>query len=277
MAAAEPRRMKSAFIERTLASLSSTAEFASRADVLASQGGVLQLIDPRVKVAGLLGLIIGVAASHRLLAIGIAFLAALILALLSRIPLSRLAAGIWTPVVFFTGMIAIPAIFLTPGQPRVTLGALRITDAGLRSAEFVIARAGTSATLAGLLVLTTAWPSVLKALRTFRCPVVLVAMLGMTYRYIFVMLNTACEMFESRKSRTVGVLSPSERRRLAASAAGVLLSKSVQLSGEVHLAMQSRGFRGEVYLIHEFRATVSDWLWAAAFAAFAIATIWVDQ
>ena len=45
---------------------------------------------------------------------------------------------------------------------------------------------------------------------------------------------------------------PSERRRLASSAAGVLLSKSVQMSGEVHLAMRSRGFRGEIQLSRIF-------------------------
>jgi cobalt/nickel transport system permease protein len=266
--------MRRTFIERTLASLSSAAESDSRAESLAALGGVLQRIDPRVKVAGLLGMVIAVAASRRLAAIGVIFVVAVILAMLSRIPISRLAMRIWAPVLFFTGMIALPAIFLTPGPARLTFAWFSMTDAGLRSAAFLIARTGTSATLAGLLVVTTPWPRVLKALRTFRCPVVLVAMLGMTYRYIFVMLNTAFEMFESRKSRTVGVLSPSESRRLAASAAGVLLSKSVQLSGDVHLAMQSRGFRGEVYLIHEFRATAYDWQWAAGFAALALATMW---
>ena len=46
----------------------------------------------------------------------------------------------------------------------------------------------------------------------------------------------------------MGQLGPIESQRMAASAVGVLLSKSFQLSGDVHLAMQSRGFRGEVYV-----------------------------
>jgi energy-coupling factor transporter transmembrane protein EcfT len=93
--------------------------------------------------------------------------------------------------------------------------------------------------------------------------------LGMTYRYVFVILETALDMFESRKSRTVGVLEPAERRRLTAATAGVLLGKSLQLSGEVHLAMQSRGFRGEVHLMHDFRTRPSDWCWLAGFAGLA--------
>ena len=80
---------------------------------------------------------------------------------------------------------------------------------------------------------------------------ILVAILGMTYRYIFVILQTALEMLESRKSRTVGVLPPADGRRLAASSVGVLLSKSVALSSDVHMAMLSRGFRGEIHLLDE--------------------------
>jgi cobalt/nickel transport system permease protein len=266
--------MKRTFIERTLASLTATAEFAARAEQIAAAGGVLQRIDPRVKVAGLLALVIAVAASRRLAAVGAVFAVAVALAILSHVPLARFAGWIWMPVLFFTGMIALPAIFLTPGTAAAAFGGVSITKTGLRSAAFLIGRAETAATLSGLIVLTTPWPRVLKALRTFRCPVVFVAILGMTYRYIFVMLQSAFEMFEARKSRTVGTFSPAERRRVAASAAGVLLSRSIQLSGDVHLAMQSRGFRGEVHVIHEFRATAMDWCWAAGFTACAVAALW---
>ena len=74
------------------------------------------------------------------------------------------------------------------------------------------------------------------------------------------MLETAHEMFESRKSRTVGALTGPERRRMAVSSAGVLLSRTFQLSGDVYLAMQARGFRGEVYLLDDFAMKRLDWL-----------------
>jgi len=53
-----------------------------------------------------------------------------------------------------------------------------------------------------------------------------------------------------------------------------LLSKSLQLSGDVHLAMQSRGFRGEVYVMQDFRARMADWYWLTSFAALAAAGLW---
>jgi cobalt ECF transporter T component CbiQ len=262
------------FIERTLTSLLSATEYAANAEELAEKRGVLQSLDARVKVVGLLALIIAVAACRRLDVIAGLFAAAVGVAMVSRIALRKLFNWVWMPVLFFTGAIALPAIFLTPGA---SLLSLPVTVTGLRSAAFLLSRAETSATLSVLLVLSTPWPHVLKALRILRFPVVLVAILGMTYRYTFVILQTAFDMFESRKSRTVGVLEPAERRRIAASAVGVLLSKSLQLSGDVHLAMQSRGFRGEVYVLDQFRSTARDRFWLAGFIALAALALWIGR
>lgn len=255
------------FVERTLKHLLGTAEYAATAEQMAVSRGALQRVDPRVKVAGILGLIVAAVASRRLAVVAALFVVSVLLAVASQIRLARLGGWVWMPVLFFTGTIGLPAVFLTPGRVVAAWGFLAVTEPGIRSAAFLVSRAETAATLSALLVMTTPWPWVLKALRTFRCPVVLVAILGMTYRYIFVILQTACDMFESRQSRTVGVLAAGERRRLAASTAGVLLSKSLQLAGDVHLAMRSRGFQGEVYLLDEFRAVAADWWWLAGFAA----------
>ena len=60
-------------------------------------------------------------------------------------------------------------------------------------------------------------------------------------------------MVESRQSRMVGRLSGADQRRLAGASVGVLLSKSIQLSSDVYLAMLSRGFRGEIYTLDDFQ------------------------
>lgn len=266
--------MKRSFVESTIDSLLAASQYAASAEDLAASRGVLQRVDPRVKVGGLFALIVVAAASRKLAVIGCVFAAALILGMTSRVGVARLARLVWVPVLFFTGTIALPAILLTPGRIAVAAGPLEITVQGLRSASFLIARAETAATLSALLALTTPWPWVMKALRSLGCPMVLVAILGMTFRYIFVILQTASEMFEARKSRTVGLLQPADRRRLAASAVGVLMSKSLQLSGDVHLAMQSRGFRGEVYILQDFRITIADWCWLGGFVATTGAALW---
>ncbi len=266
--------MKAGFIERSLRKLAFESDYASGAERIGAGKGLLQGVDPRVKVAGLFGLVMVAAASRQLPVIAVLFGAAFILALVSRIPVGRLAVWIWTPVLFFTGTVALPALFITPGRMVAALGPVSISAEGLHSAIMLLSRAETAATLSGLLVLTTPWPAVLRALRTFHLPVVFVVILGMTYRYIFVILQSAFEMMESRRSRSVGPLARAERRRIAASSVGVLLSKSLQLSGDVHLAMQSRGFRGEVRLLEDFHAKASDWVWLGGFAALAAAVVW---
>ncbi|MEO8053392.1 MAG: cobalt ECF transporter T component CbiQ, partial [Acidobacteriota bacterium] len=274
LAATLLRRRSRNFIEATLASLLRASEYAATAEHSAESKGILQRVDPRVKVVGLILLVVVVAASRHLMVIGAMFALALALAFFSRIGIDKLASWVWTPVLLFTGVIALPAIVLTPGTAVVALGGFAITEQGLRSAAYLLSRAETAATFSALLVLTTPWTWVLKSLRVLKCPTVLVAILGMTHRYVFEILRTALDMFESRRSRTVGSLSFAESRRLAASAVGVLLSKSVHLSADVHLAMQSRGFRGEVHVLPDFRARAVDWCWLAGFIFLAAAALW---
>jgi cobalt/nickel transport system permease protein len=264
------------FVERTIGSLSEGMNFAALADDSArSSQGVLQRVDPRIKVVGLLAILVSVAMSHSLLSIASVFLTAASLAVMSGISLLDLARWVWMPVLLFTGCIALPAIFITPGTP-IHAG-WRVTAQGLRTAGFLLLRAETAVSLSTLLVLTTRWAHILKALRVLRLPVVFVVILGMTYRYLFLILETALDMFESRESRTVGVLEGSDRRRLATAAVGVLLSKSYHLSTDVHLAMQSRGFRGEVYMLDDFEIRRIDWCWLFLFLSVAATVIWVGR
>jgi cobalt/nickel transport system permease protein len=100
-----------------------------------------------------------------------------------------------------------------------------------------------------------------------------VVILGMTYRYLFLLLRTAHEMLESRKSRLVGSLEGPERRRLAAASVGVLLSKSFQLTAEVHSAMRARGFQGEAYILDEPAIHRRDWVQLSVFIALASAVL----
>ncbi len=102
-------------------------------------------------------------------------------------------------------------------------------------------------------------------------------MVAMTHRYVFLLIETANQMFESRKSRTVGALTGPERRGMTARTAGVLLSKSIELSHEVYLVMLSRGFRGEIYLLTDFRMKVRDYMALTAFASVAAAAVWTGR
>lgn len=249
------------------------------AEELATSDGLLQRLDPRAKVIGLLALVISVALARAFAAIGIVFIIALALAALSHVPLRLLLKRVWLGVLFFTGCIALPAIFLTPGNTIARLPLLNwpVTLQGLRSAGFLIARVETATTLSLLLVLCTPWTHVLKALRVLGVPVVFIVILGMTHRYIYLLMQTARDMYEARRSRLIGEPDGALRRRVAVSNVGVLLTKTFDLSNDVYLAMQARGFRGEVYTLDDFRWRVRDAVALIALLSAAIAVFWLGH
>jgi cobalt/nickel transport system permease protein len=266
-------------VERSLASFVDALEHAFYAEESAKKNGLLQKLDPRIKIAAVFPLIVIAALARRLGVIVALFATAVVLALLSRVPLATLAKRVWLGVLTFTGFISFPALFLTPGVAIYTLPLLgwSVTEQGLRAAMYLIMRAETAATFSVLLVLCTPWSLVLKALRVLRLPIVLVVILGMTYRYIFLFLRNAHDMFMSRKSRMVGRLDGGEQRRVATASAGVLMSKTIQLSGDVYLAMRSRGFQGEVYVLDEFQTHWFDWAMLAVFISIALLALWFGR
>ncbi len=241
----------------------------------ARQRGLLQALDPRVKVVGLLALVVTAALSRRLAVMAALFALGIVLALASRLSLWSLAKRVWLVAFTFTFMIAAPALFLTPGEVIYRLGWLAITAQGLRTALVLMVRVETAVTLSTLLVLTTPWMHLLKALRTLLVPVEVVMLLAMTHRYVVLLTETANAMFEARQSRVVGRLNGREQRRLMVNTGGVLLSKTLEMGNQVCMAMQARGFRGEVRLLDEFRLRGWDYLaifgFAVAVAAAALA------
>jgi len=259
------------FVERTLRKLAETMEHAGRAEASATGTGFLQRIDPRAKLGGLLLLIVAAVASHRIAVTGAIFATALLLAAVSGKTVLRTIAALWGGILFFTGAIVFPSLFTTPGATLWIVPWLhwKATATGLHSAVHLIVRAETTATLATLMVLTTPWPHLLKALRVLRVPAIVVAILSMTHRYIFLMLQLAQDYFEARRVRMVGNLDDTQRRRMAVSGVAVLLSKSLQLASEVYEAMLARGFRGTVYTLDEFRMKTLDWWTLAGFVLLA--------
>ena len=273
------RKNSRGVVERSLSSFVDALEHAFHAQELAEKRGLLQSVDPRIKIVAILPLIVIAALARRLWVIAALFAIAVAVAMLSRVPLATLTKRVWLGVLAFTGFIALPALFLVPGRALyvVPLPGWTITAQGLRAAIYLIMRAETAATFSVLLVLCTPWSSLLKALRVLRLPVVLVVILGMTYRYIFLLLRNAHDMFTSRKSRRVGRLDGPEQRRAATDCAGVLMSKTLQLSENVYLAMRSRGFQGEVYVLDEFRTGWLDWAVLTAFVTIAGLAFWFGR
>jgi cobalt/nickel transport system permease protein len=270
------RKRRRDFIERTMDAVLRVADESTSAEHLAQSNGLLQGMDARAKLAGMVALIVAVVAARRLEVVVALFAMSVLVGLLSRVPVALLARRVWIAVLAFTGIIALPAPFLVPGTIVFHLPVLSwpITAQGLTSAALLIMRAEAAATFAFLLILCTPWNRLLKALRFFRIPAIVVLILEMAHRYIFLLLQTTRDMFESRQTRQLNYLDAAEQRRLAASSAGVLLDKSLALSSEVHIAMRARGYRGEVHLMDDLEMRRGDWGQLAGLMAAAALFIW---
>ena len=271
-------KSRAGFIERTLLEINHTLEQTIFAEAISREKGLLQALDPRLKIAALLMLLLAVSWSRQLWVIAGLYLGALLLAAVSAIPLGFFIKRVWVLIPFFTGVVALPALFLTPGPALLTMPmGLVITRTGALTALFLLLRVGTSVSLAVLFVLTTPWNNVLKALGVLRVPDVIVLTLGMTYRYIHLLLHTATDMFLSRKSRIIKRMDSAEERSLLAATSGTLLGKSLQVSSEVYLAMESRGFRGYPRTMERFKMRPLDWTAGATAALISLLAIWLGR
>jgi cobalt/nickel transport system permease protein len=239
-------------LEKSLAHLSATLEHTEHVGALN--------VDARVKVVGALLLTIAAVSSRRLGIVVCLFVMTTVAALISSISWRRLVAA-WAGGLFFAARVAVPAIF----------------TAGWKTSLLLVSRSEVSLTCWLLVVLTTPFNRVLRALRVLHVPVVFVAILSMTFRYIFLLIQTAQDMLLSRRSRIVGRMSASGNRKLLVSTSGVLLSKSIQMSDDVYQAMTSRGFRGDIHVLDDFQMTGADWMILCALATVSVVALWAGR
>ncbi len=266
------------FVSKTLAGLTEAIKQAVFAERYARLPGLLQGLDPRGKIITFLALLIATAITRHLAVMALIYLLTVILAAASRIPMLFFMKRVWLFIPLFTGAIALPAIFnvVTPGRPLITLitfsapfswgplhfpATIAITQQGVHGAAIFILRVATSVSLSVLLVLTTQWSRLLQALTALRFPKVAILIFGMTYRYIFLFIKVAEEMFLARTSRTVGPTDTREQQNWLSSRLGFLLTRSYNLSNDVYLAMLSRGWTGNARFLDDFRFTWQDTVW----------------
>ncbi len=248
------KRRRGSFVEKTLGDGARVLRRAVFSDDVARAPGLLQRLDPRLKLAALVGLLVTAGLVRTIPVLIGLYLATLGLAAASRLSLRFFVKRVWLFVPIFTGVVVLPATFsfVTQGHIVVPLGSwfghrVGLTSQGLHSAGLMVIRVATSISLVVLLTLTTPWTKLLAALRALGVPRMFVVVLGMAYRYLFHLLGSVTDMYTARKARMVGAETDvASGRAFVAAGAGALFGKAHALSEEVHQAMVARGFTGDV-------------------------------
>jgi len=271
---AAPRRN---ITRRTLNSLARLLAAMLGDDAIASRDGLLQRIEPRAKVPGLIGLVVVVTLLHSPAALGLAYLLCVVLAVASRVPTRRFA-GAWLAAPFFSALIILPAMLnvFTPGIPLWAPGhithvgpwqlhePLAVTGAGLRFAATFVLRVAVCVSLALLLAVTTRPTRLFHGLRALGAPKIFVMLLLMMERYLAVIVRAAEEIHAAKLSRSIAPGSLRQEQAWVAAGIGALFRRTQKLGNAVHLAMISRGYTGEVYLLDEPCWTWREWAFLTA-------------
>jgi cobalt/nickel transport system permease protein len=269
------KRKKRSFLEKTITGGSDLLRQAMFSDETAHRGGLLQRIDARAKIAGLVGLLIVAALLHNIAALVVMYAGTIAIAAASRLPVGFFVKRVWLFIPIFTLIVVAPATLsiVSHGDVVVELWTWHgtpqgITSQGLESAGLVVSRVAVSISLVLLLTLTTPWTRLLAALRSLGVPRIFIVVIGMAYRYIFLLLGSVTDMYESRKSRTIGAQRhDAGARKFVTASAGALFGKASHLAEEVHQAMVSRGYRGDAQTLDSSRLGLADVVFVLAAVA----------
>ncbi len=115
-----------------------------------------------------------------------------------------------------------------------------------------------------LLVATTSFPGVCRALERLYVPKVFVVQLFFLYRYLFVLAEETMRIVRAINMRTFG--SKKYGIKIFISTIGLLFMKTVERSERIYHSMCSRGFSGEIRLLKRDKTGLTD----IAFAVIAI-------
>lgn len=278
------------FVQKTLDGIFAFFQESFAAEVYSKRPGLLQSLDPRVKLVSILALIFAFSLTRDLRILILIYVLEIYLSYSSKIGVGLFIKRVWLFIPIFTAVIAIPMIFnvFIPGDPLYQVAyfgpgaylgpfllpdSIYVTKQGLNAALVFIIRVVVCVSAVVLLFLTTPQQVLFKSLRSVGVPMLFVFTLEMTYRYIFLLTDLIREIYIAKRARTIKPRSLFEEQKWVGGRIGYILIRSLGMSEKVHMAMQSRGFTGDVKIIQDFHVKRRDYI--AAFTALTLSLLLV--
>ncbi|MDR3686206.1 MAG: energy-coupling factor transporter transmembrane component T [Coriobacteriia bacterium] len=246
---------------------------------LARKPGLLQRLDPRVRLGTVLLLAVTVSFLHSIPAIVVVIVATAALAAASFVSPIAFSRRVWATAGFFAVMLSAPAItgWISPGPALLGHGAASITMPGVLVAARLILRVIAGAGIGLLVVWTTRWSDLLGALTALKMPDVIVATLAMTQQQIVSLMRTVENIHLARESRMLSAGTATDNREWVIDRMAFTASKSFKTADDVYDAMLARGFSGHWPTLRRLRMTWRDAAWAVGLLVFCALTLGLDR
>lgn len=280
-------RRSRGYLRRSLAGFGEALarEFASASNAR----GVLSRLDPRAKIVGVLLLIVTATLIQKLIPLAMLLVVAMMLSAVGGVGARRIAR-VWLGVPLFSLAIILPAVtnLVTPGRSIVTicrfgagatLGAwhlpemLTITLPGILVAARFLLRSTDCVMLAFLLAATTDHAALVNGLRRLGMPKAMGMVLSMAQRYLVILVRAAEEIHLAKLSRTISTGPTRREQHWVASGMGSLFRRTHRLAREIHDAMISRGYDGDLKVGEMRGLHPRDIVWLVACAIIVVSLV----
>ncbi len=158
-------------------------------------------------------------------------------------------------------LAALPLLVTARGAPLLSMpiGAwtLTVTREGVERFASIALKSWLSVQMAVVLATSTPFPDLLMAMRAIGIPRLLVAIVGLAWRYLFVMADEALRLMRARQARSGRPAQPGARvggnvfwrARVTGGMAGSLFVRSLERAERIYAAMLSRGYDGDVRVL----------------------------
>jgi cobalt/nickel transport system permease protein len=253
------------FIDKTITTIAEVIKSSYVYWEMAGKNGLFQKLDPRLKIMFMFYLIVIVSMMRSVYVECAIAVFIFTLIALSRLNVFYMYRRILGFAFFFGFLVALPSAFnvITRGEiilPVATLSRsyqfwiysipkeIGITAEGAFGVAMLTLRVANSLGISLLIIHTTPFFEIIRALKVFRVPDTFLMIIILTYKYIFIFSRTVEDMYLAMKSRLAGPVDSGTGRELIAGRIFFIFKKSQMRYEETYRAMVSRGFTGDVEL-----------------------------
>jgi cobalt/nickel transport system permease protein len=136
-------------------------------------------------------------------------------------------------------------------------GIVKVYKSGLEKFLIINIKAFLAIAMSVIMTTTTDISRLLKGMEKLKIPAITISIVAFMYRYIFLLIDEVEKMILAFQSRYLK-LTLLQRLKIFAQIIGILFIRTFERGERIYLAMESRGFRGEIHTLTELRWTFRD-------------------